>query len=200
MMFSSPRKATAAAGSSSSSSSRNTKNGSKKSPPHVTVHRGEVFFHLGGEKSVTVNNFRSKTLVHIRKFFQAENGELYPTKTGITLSTDEFERLNRQLGEINQQIEKMKGKQQQQQQHQHQHQQQQREKSTRKRVGGQDDSKISCSRVPTDANKRRKLQLRLEDIHSQMPGDTEVEIEETSPPPATQWQPEEQLIFGMSMC
>ena len=194
MMFSSPRKATATAGSSSSSSSsssRNTKNGSKKSPPHVTVHRGEVFFHLGGEKSVTVNNFRSKTLVHIRKFFQAENGELYPTKTGITLSTDEFGRLNRQLGEINQQIEKMKGKQQQQHQP---------EKSTRKRVGGQDDSKISCSRVPTDANKRRKLQLRLEDIHSQIPGDTEVEIEETSPPPATQWQPEEQLIFGMSMC
>ena len=67
-------------------------------------------------------------------------------------------------------------------------------------MGGQDDSKIPCSWVPADANKKRKLQLRPEDIHSQIPGDTEVEIEETSPPPSTQWQPEEeQLIFGMSV-
>ena len=147
-------------------------------------------------KASQSTNFRSKTLTHIRIFFQAKNGELYLMKTGISLSTDEFGRLNRQVGKINQQIEKMKRKQQQQQQQQEQQHQQQREKSARKRVGGQDDSKIPCCRVTADANKRRKLQLRLEDIDSQIPGDTEVETEETSPPPSTQWQPEEeQLIF-----
>ena len=188
---------------SSASSSSSSSNSSSKQPrktKNITVSRGgEVLFHLGQEKAISVNNFKGKTLVHIRKFFQAGNGQLYPTKTGITLSLDEFGRLRRHLGEIDQQIEKMERKQQEQkQQQQQQHQRQQRQSQHQEsEAGPSSGTKRDATEPPQAAKKKPKLTFKLSEINSQLPTDYEdVEIEDDGPP-LTQWQPMGDTLCGM---
>lgn len=43
--------------------------------------------HLGGMNYVAVTYFSGSLLIHLREYLHAENGDLYPTKKGITISS-----------------------------------------------------------------------------------------------------------------
>jgi hypothetical protein len=46
-----------------------------------------------GEIRVHLEEFRGKTLLHIRYYFQDKNGELMPTKKGVTFTPDQLDNL-----------------------------------------------------------------------------------------------------------
>jgi hypothetical protein len=46
-----------------------------------------------GEVRVHLEEFRGKTLLHIRYFVQTKDGELLPTKKGVTFTPDQIDNL-----------------------------------------------------------------------------------------------------------
>jgi len=50
-------------------------------------------FQLSKAKKVSVRDFRGKTLVDIREYYQKDNGEWAPGRKGISLTRDQWEKL-----------------------------------------------------------------------------------------------------------
>jgi hypothetical protein len=55
--------------------------------------RGEVI-------RVEIGEFKGKKLLHIRTWYTNEAGELAPTKKGVALSYDQFEKFKSVLGQV----------------------------------------------------------------------------------------------------
>ncbi|OWB56395.1 hypothetical protein B5S28_g2296 [[Candida] boidinii] len=65
---------------------------------------------LGGKKRVTVRKFGKAKLVDIREHYQkSEGGEWLPSKKGISLTEDLWNKLVSHIVEINEAIEKLDG-------------------------------------------------------------------------------------------
>ncbi|KAL1234245.1 RNA polymerase II transcriptional coactivator [Trichinella spiralis] len=79
---------------------QNKKKGNKSSEPPTKKGKieqpeesDEFKLDLGGRKFVHVNEFRGRKRVDIREYFQASDGQVRPTKKGISLSHEQFQLL-----------------------------------------------------------------------------------------------------------
>ncbi|KAL1227044.1 RNA polymerase II transcriptional coactivator [Trichinella pseudospiralis] len=79
---------------------KNKKKGNKPSEPPAKKGKieqpeesDEFKLDLGGRKFVHVNEFRGRKRVDIREYFQANDGQVRPTKKGISLSYEQFQLL-----------------------------------------------------------------------------------------------------------
>ena len=53
---------------------------------------------------VTVKEFKGKTYIDVRNFFENDDGELVPTKKGVSLTPENLDELIRLLGEAKKQL------------------------------------------------------------------------------------------------
>ena len=62
---------------------------------------------LGTDKIiVTVKEFKGKTYIDVRNFYENDDGEMMPTKKGISLTPENLDALIRLLGEAKKQLPK----------------------------------------------------------------------------------------------
>ena len=62
---------------------------------------------LGTDKIiVTVKEFKGKTYIDVRNFYENDDGEMMPTKKGISLTPENLDELIRLLGEAKKQLPK----------------------------------------------------------------------------------------------
>lgn len=64
-------------------------------------------FALSRQRFVNVRDFRGKTLIDIREYYEPEVGNLKPGKKGISLTVDQWRKLTDQIEDINARIEEM---------------------------------------------------------------------------------------------
>ena len=69
----------------------------EKKPAKEEVQRE---FQLSKTKKVSVRDFRGKTLVDIREYYQKDGGEWAPGRKGISLTKDQWETLKDLVGSI----------------------------------------------------------------------------------------------------
>ena len=55
---------------------------------------------------VTVKEFKGKTYIDVRNFFENDEGEMVPTKKGVSLTPDNLDELIRLLGEAKKNLPK----------------------------------------------------------------------------------------------
>lgn len=67
----------------------------------------EIKYSLGGKKNnhASVTLFNNEIYIHLRQFLKTKRGKLYPTKSGIALSLEEFRSFEGVLGQINKDID-----------------------------------------------------------------------------------------------
>lgn len=53
---------------------------------------------------VTVKEFKGKTYIDVRNFFENDEGEMVPTKKGVSLTPENLDELIRILGEAKKQL------------------------------------------------------------------------------------------------
>jgi hypothetical protein len=53
---------------------------------------------------VTVKEFKGKTYIDVRNFFENDDGEMVPTKKGVSLTPENLDELIRLLGEAKKQL------------------------------------------------------------------------------------------------
>lgn len=53
---------------------------------------------------VTVKEFKGKTYIDVRNFFENDEGEMVPTKKGVSLTPENLDELIRLLGEAKKQL------------------------------------------------------------------------------------------------
>lgn len=57
---------------------------------------------------VTVKEFKGKTYIDVRNFFENDDGEMVPTKKGVSLTPENLDELIRLLGEAKKQLSTQK--------------------------------------------------------------------------------------------
>ncbi|KAL2264687.1 hypothetical protein VTJ83DRAFT_7197 [Remersonia thermophila] len=62
---------------------------------------GNPFWEIGNNRRIGFSEFKGTTLVNIREFYTAPNGELKPGKKGISLTLEQYKALLRVLPELN---------------------------------------------------------------------------------------------------
>jgi hypothetical protein len=53
---------------------------------------------------ITVKEFKGKTYIDVRNFFENDEGEMVPTKKGVSLTPENLDELIRLLGEAKKQL------------------------------------------------------------------------------------------------
>ena len=66
----------------------------------------EPKWQIGKRKKITVSEFKGRTLVNIREYYN-DNGEEKPGKKGICLQTDEFLELVKYVPEIKEHLQSL---------------------------------------------------------------------------------------------
>ncbi|CAD8048131.1 unnamed protein product [Paramecium primaurelia] len=80
------------------------KKGKKQS---YTFEDGQYFFDLTTYKKIAISKFKGNTMISLREYFD-KDGQMLPTKKGITLSLDNWEKFKQYIGEIDECINKLK--------------------------------------------------------------------------------------------
>lgn len=78
---------------------------SKATPKNVKSDDENDVFDLGKNRKVTVREFKGKTLIDIREFYNKDGKEL-PGKKGIALSGEQWRKLLDYADEINEAVAK----------------------------------------------------------------------------------------------
>eukprot|EP01015_Nassula_variabilis_P023619 TRINITY_DN4441_c0_g1_i5.p1 TRINITY_DN4441_c0_g1~~TRINITY_DN4441_c0_g1_i5.p1 ORF type:complete len:156 (-),score=45.07 TRINITY_DN4441_c0_g1_i5:53-520(-) len=73
----------------------------------VIVSQDEVIFELGAKKRVTVRRYKGKILVDFREFWE-KGGELNPTKKGVALTLESWEKFKKHVKRIDEAIVDLK--------------------------------------------------------------------------------------------
>ncbi|GAA5940442.1 hypothetical protein JCM3775_005093 [Rhodotorula graminis] len=74
----------------------------------LTDDKGNPYVDLGANKRVVVSDFKGKTLVQIREYYN-DNGEWKPGKKGIALPVDAWDRLKKSVAAIDSAIDDLVG-------------------------------------------------------------------------------------------
>ncbi|CAI2179537.1 11736_t:CDS:2 [Funneliformis geosporum] len=69
---------------------------------------GETYFKLSDKKRVTVREWRNMVLIDFREFFQTKDGITQPTKKGISLQLEQWNKLKQLIHDIDNEIRKLK--------------------------------------------------------------------------------------------
>ncbi|KAK4249286.1 transcriptional Coactivator p15-domain-containing protein [Corynascus novoguineensis] len=81
--------------------------GDKEVPKDLKQGRdaeGNPYWEIGNNRRIGTSKYRGATLVSIREYYAAPDGELRPGKKGITLSLDQYRALLRAIPELNEQL------------------------------------------------------------------------------------------------
>ncbi|KAL1835790.1 hypothetical protein VTJ49DRAFT_6054 [Mycothermus thermophilus] len=62
---------------------------------------GNPYWEIGKNRRIGFSEFKGSTLVNIREFYTAPNGELKPGKKGISLTLEQYKALLKVLPELN---------------------------------------------------------------------------------------------------
>jgi len=60
----------------------------------------ETRYEIGRMRYVSVSEFRGKKMISIREFYQADDGELRPGKKGISLTSEQWEKLKSHVDDV----------------------------------------------------------------------------------------------------
>ncbi|RHZ43931.1 hypothetical protein Glove_801g11 [Diversispora epigaea] len=69
---------------------------------------GEAYFKLSEKKRVTVRKFKNMILIDFREFFTNSDGDSNPTKKGIALQPEQWNKLKEFISDIDEEIENLK--------------------------------------------------------------------------------------------
>ncbi|KAK3327588.1 RNA polymerase II transcriptional coactivator-like protein [Cercophora scortea] len=81
--------------------SRSDKPKSKKELGKGSDAEGNTYWEIGPMRRVNTASFKGKTLVNIREYYAAPDGELKPGKKGISLSLEQYQQLLKIIPDIN---------------------------------------------------------------------------------------------------
>eukprot|EP00123_Amoebidium_parasiticum_P022067 comp7892_c0_seq1/m.3470 comp7892_c0_seq1/g.3470 ORF comp7892_c0_seq1/g.3470 comp7892_c0_seq1/m.3470 type:complete len:115 (-) comp7892_c0_seq1:248-592(-) len=92
-------------GSGSGSDTKQEKKAKKAKPAAKSEKKeeNEDFIDLGRNRRVTVRKFHGKVLIDIREYYDA-GGEMKPGKKGISLSTEQWDKIKALAGDIDKAI------------------------------------------------------------------------------------------------
>ncbi|KAL1497712.1 hypothetical protein ABEB36_008624 [Hypothenemus hampei] len=76
-----------------------------KSSDGYRTEDSEPTWDLGKNRFVKVSEFKGKVYINIREFYNAE-GELRPTKKGVMLTPEQFQRFKASIDEIDEELKK----------------------------------------------------------------------------------------------
>jgi len=66
----------------------------------------EIMFHLQTKKKVVLSKFKNQVLISIREYFE-KNGDILPTKKGVSLTKDAWDKLKACINDIDEQIKNL---------------------------------------------------------------------------------------------
>jgi hypothetical protein len=66
-----------------------------------TDGQGNEYVDIGRSRRVVLSEYRGKKLLHIREYYEDENGDMQPSKRGIALSQSEWNNLRAVAGQFN---------------------------------------------------------------------------------------------------
>ncbi|CAD8044583.1 unnamed protein product [Paramecium primaurelia] len=79
----------------------------KNKQSNYTFEDGQYFFELTSLKKVSVSKFKGNVMISIREYFN-KDGQSLPTKKGITLQLDNWEKFKQYIAEIDECVNKLK--------------------------------------------------------------------------------------------
>ncbi|CAD8132837.1 unnamed protein product [Paramecium octaurelia] len=79
----------------------------KNKQNNYTFEDGQYFFELTSFKKVSVSKFKGNVMISLREFF-SKDGQSLPTKKGITLQLDNWEKFKQYIAEIDECVNKLK--------------------------------------------------------------------------------------------
>jgi len=65
----------------------------------------EKKYELGRSRFVSVSEFKGRAMISIREYYTADDGELRPGRKGISLSTEQWEKLKEHMSKIDAELE-----------------------------------------------------------------------------------------------
>ncbi|AEO55885.1 hypothetical protein MYCTH_2300175 [Thermothelomyces thermophilus ATCC 42464] len=69
-----------------------------------TDAEGNPYWEIGNNRRIGSSKFKGSTLVNIREYYTAPDGELRPGKKGISLTLEQYKALLRVIPELNEQL------------------------------------------------------------------------------------------------
>ncbi|KAK0745358.1 transcriptional Coactivator p15-domain-containing protein [Apiosordaria backusii] len=69
-----------------------------------TDGEGNAYWELGNNRRVGASKFKNATLVNIREFYTAPDGDLRPGKKGISLSIDQYKAFLKAIPQLNEEL------------------------------------------------------------------------------------------------
>ncbi|KAL2260110.1 hypothetical protein VTK26DRAFT_6001 [Humicola hyalothermophila] len=76
----------------------------KGGPSKGTDAEGNTYWEVGNNRRVSSSQFRGATLINIREYYTAPDGELRPGKKGISLSLEQYKALLKVIPELNEEL------------------------------------------------------------------------------------------------
>lgn len=79
---------------------------SKSGATKLTNAEGDTYFDLGGNKRVTIREFKNKVYIDIREFYE-KDGKTLPGKKGIALTAAQWVKIKGLVGDVDEEIQKL---------------------------------------------------------------------------------------------
>ncbi|KAK4230215.1 transcriptional Coactivator p15-domain-containing protein [Podospora fimiseda] len=73
-------------------------------PAQGTDAEGNNYWELGNNRRIGPSKFKNSTLVNIREYYTAADGEVRPGKKGISLSLDQYKALLKVIPQLNEEL------------------------------------------------------------------------------------------------
>eukprot|EP01016_Furgasonia_blochmanni_P018262 TRINITY_DN2079_c0_g1_i1.p1 TRINITY_DN2079_c0_g1~~TRINITY_DN2079_c0_g1_i1.p1 ORF type:complete len:167 (+),score=57.02 TRINITY_DN2079_c0_g1_i1:120-620(+) len=88
-----------------SESSKKTNSSNKD----IIIERDQIIFEMGNKKRMSIRKFKGKLLIDFREFWQPDGeDDLKPTKKGVSLNIDQWEKLKKFIPKIDEAIDNMR--------------------------------------------------------------------------------------------